>query len=287
MATLDELKVALRQKFASTAPSSTQPLSDSQYGSGFDILKQGSNTYRDFIIPQLSQLIVSLLRSRVGISVLEIGPGPKSVLGSLPSCLRQRITRYVAFEPNKLFAAKLEESLQPTSGIESQLQSLYNLPDIRKVPFDVDSNGGNDTVAGDDEGFDLILFCHSMYGLKPRSKFIEQGLRMLDERPEGGMVVVFHRGETLHLEGLVCHRTACLSTGTIQLADDDEVLDRFASFIAGVVMKHQDTDMAVKSAWRGVCRELGRREQYSPGQLFFSSPDIMVHSLNTPRRCHS
>lgn len=276
MATLDELKVALRQKFASTASSLTQPLSESQYDAGFDILRRGSTTYRDFIIPQLSQLIVSLLRSRVGISVLEIGPGPNSVLGSLPGCLRQRITSYVAFEPNKLFAAKLEESLQPTSRIESQLQGLHSLPDILKVPFDVDSNGGNDTVAGDGEKFDLVLFCHSMYGLKPRSRFIEQGLSLLVDGPLGGMMVVFHHGEALHLEGLVCHRTACLPTGTIQIADDNEVLDGFASFIAGVVMQDQDTGMAVKSAWREVCRELGRRKQSSPGQLFFSSPDIMA-----------
>jgi len=115
MATLDSLKLALRQKATTTATASSpkQPLSDPQYSAGFDILVRGPGwmTYQDFIITQLSQLLAPLFN----ISILEIGPGPNSLLGYLPGHLRQKIKRYTAFEPNGLFATKLKEWLCSTS----------------------------------------------------------------------------------------------------------------------------------------------------------------------------
>ncbi|KAJ4181826.1 hypothetical protein NW755_010825 [Fusarium falciforme] len=100
MATLDFLKKALREK--GTATSSTTPrLSDSQYLHGFSILARGSNAYQDFIIPQLAQL-APLVNSDSPISVLEIGPRPKSILGYLPEHLRKKIGKYSALEPNQL-----------------------------------------------------------------------------------------------------------------------------------------------------------------------------------------
>lgn len=115
MATLDALKRTLRQKAIDTAPSlasSTQKLSDSQYASGFGILMQNQEwtTYQEFVIPQLSLILAPLFDSRPGTSILEVGPGPKSVLGYLPQYLRQKIRRYAAYEPNDLFASELEES---------------------------------------------------------------------------------------------------------------------------------------------------------------------------------
>src|SRR5438477_11369425 len=117
MTTLDSLKWALRQKAKATASSPKQPLSDTQYGAGFDILVQGSGwmTYQDFIIPQLSQLLAPLFNSRIHISALEISPGLKSLLGYLPSRLRQKVRKYTAFKPNGLFATRLEEWLCSTS----------------------------------------------------------------------------------------------------------------------------------------------------------------------------
>lgn len=106
MASLDSLEEALRQK--ATASPRTR-LSETQYSAGFEIFMRGSGwmTYRDFIIPQLSHLLASLSNSRATISVLEIGPGPKSILGYLSGRLRQKIRRYAAFEPNGLYAANL------------------------------------------------------------------------------------------------------------------------------------------------------------------------------------
>lgn len=117
MATLASLKQALRQNAEAATSLSKQSLTDTQYSFGFDILTQGSEwkTYQDFIIPQLSQLLTILAKSRTRISVLEIGPGPKSLLEDLPSHLRQKIRKYTAFEPNSLFATSLEESLRSTS----------------------------------------------------------------------------------------------------------------------------------------------------------------------------
>lgn len=277
MATLDSLKQALRQKAKATASSPKQPLSDTQYSAGFDILMRGSGwiTYQDFIIPQLSQLLAPLFNSRNSISALEIGPGPKSLLGYLPGHLRRKVRKYTAFEPNGLFATRLEEWLCSTSETESPLLCLENPPDIHRSPFILQDSIGNDT-SNDDEKYDIILFCHSMYGMKPKRRFIERALGMLVERPQGGMVAVFHRDGTLHLDGLVCHETASFPTGVVSVANDDQVLDVFASFVAGFIIQDMDLNKAIRDDWRKVCRALGHREEAHPDRLFFGSPNVMA-----------
>ena len=281
MATFDSLKRALKQKAIAAASSSKQPLSDTQYSTGFDILMQGSEwmTYRDFIIPQLSQLLAPLFNSRIYISALEIGPGPKSLLGHLPGHLRRKVRKYTAFEPNGLFATRLEEWLCSTSEMESPLPCLEKLPNIHRIPFVLQDNirsGTSTDTRNNDEKYDIILFCHSMYGMKPKHRFIEYALEMLVEQPQRGMVVVFHRDETLHLDGLVCHRTASFPTGVVSVANNDEALDCFTPFVAGFIMQDVDVDKAMRLDWREVCRALGRREEAHPDQLFFSSPNLMA-----------
>ncbi|KAL6411865.1 adenine phosphoribosyltransferase [Ilyonectria robusta] len=281
MATLDALKSALRQKAAPVDLSTTQPLSHEQYSSGFDILVQGSgwSIYQDFIIPQLALLLAPLSQSSIQLSVLEIGPGPKSILGYLPDDVRRKIKKYTAFEPNDLFATRLEEWISSTSDTESSLPCLETPPDIHRAPFVLDgsTSGGTSTATSDsNEKFDVILFCHSMYGMNPKRRYIERALEMLVERPESGMVVVFHRNGTLQLDGLVCHRTASFPEGVIRVADDDEALDHFSPFVAGFVMKDVDVDTAVRTGWREACRALGRREEAHPDHLLFSAPDFMA-----------
>ncbi|KAK5133839.1 hypothetical protein LTR08_007170 [Meristemomyces frigidus] len=279
MANLDSLKWTLRQKAMAMASSPTQPLSDSQYDAGFDILVQGSGTYQDFIVPQLSLLLAPLFNSRTCISALEVGPGPKSILGCLPVGLRRKVKRYAAFEPNELFATRLEEWLCSTSDTGSPLPCLEGPPDVHRIPFGLDSTTSTATSTGTSDGverFDVILFCHSMYGMKPKHKLIERALGMLLERPEGGIVVVFHRDETLHLDGLTCHRTASFPTGVIRVADEDEALDFFAPLIAGFVMHDADADKGIQIEWRKICRALAHRDEAHPDHLFFSSPEIMA-----------
>ncbi|KAL2753552.1 hypothetical protein ACRALDRAFT_1044157 [Sodiomyces alcalophilus JCM 7366] len=280
MATLNTLKLALRQKaYATSRP--TQPLSDTQHSAGFDILQSsGRATYQEFVIPQLSLLLTPLFNSRSHVSVLEIGPGPKSVLGSLPSGLRHKIKKYTAFEPNNLFATGLEEWLCSPSDTGLPLPCLGSPPDIHRTPFSPDSsvctsgrtNGSSDGT----EKFDVVLFCHSMYGMQPKRSFIERALDMLVEPPESGMVVVFHRDGTLHLDGLACHQTASFPAGIIDVADDDDTLNRFAPFVAGFVMQDVQADKSVRVEWRKVCRALGRREDAHPDRLLFSAPNIMA-----------
>ena len=281
MATLDSLKQALRQKASATAPSLKQPLSDTQHSAGFDILMRGSGwkTYQDFIIPQLSQLLGSLFNSRDRISILEIGPGPKSVLGYLPGHLRRKVRKYTALEPNGLFATDLKVWLGSASKTESPLSCLDSSPNIHRIPFVLQHDKGSGTSTGtrdNDEKYDAILFCHSMYGMKPKHRFIRQALEMLIERPQGGMVVVFHRGEDLHLHGLVCHRTASFPSGVVSVANDNTVLDCFAPFIAGFIVQNVDLGEAIRDKWRKVCRALGCRDKADPNNLLFSSPDIMA-----------
>ncbi|KAH8893054.1 phosphoribosyl transferase domain protein [Thozetella sp. PMI_491] len=282
MTTLDILKEALRESAATTAPSSPkQPLSDAQYSAGFDILVRGPgwSTYQSFIIPQLSRLLVPLFKSRLWISVLEIGPGPKTVLGYLPTHLRRKVGRYVAFEPNRMFASTLEEWLRSNLEMESPLPCLERPPEIHRTPFVLGGNkrSESDTDTSDgDKKFDVILFCHSMYGMKPQHKFIEQALGMLIEQADGGMVVVFHRDGALQLDGLVCHQTTSFPSGVVSLPDDDDTLDCFAPFVAGFVTQDMDADKAVRVEWRKACRAMGRREKTHPDRLSFSSPNVMV-----------
>ncbi|KAJ0365636.1 hypothetical protein COL26b_011972 [Colletotrichum chrysophilum] len=112
MATLDHMKRALRQQAKSDDALASQPLSDEQYSAGFKFFVQCSTAYEDFILPQLIQLLALILKSRLRVSVLEIGPGPESVLGRLPLKIRQNITRYSALESNSIFASHLEEWLK-------------------------------------------------------------------------------------------------------------------------------------------------------------------------------
>ncbi|GKT81559.1 phosphoribosyl transferase domain protein [Colletotrichum tofieldiae] len=268
--------MALRQKVPEDA-SSKQPLSDLQYSSGFDIVTRtsGWTTYQDFIFPQLSQLLTPLLSSRTHVSVLEVGPGQRSVLGYLPIGLRKKIRRYAAFEPNGLFATGLKNWLS-MSKTELPLPCLESAPDIYQAPFILESpvESGTDTCKSDgDDRFNVVLFCHSMYGMKPKRKFIEKALAMLVEQPEDGIVVVFQRDGTLYLDGLVCHQTASFPTGVVRVVDDDEALDCFASFIAGFAIQDKD----VRAEWRKLCRTLGRREEDNhQGHLLFNSPNIVA-----------
>ncbi|KAG6997101.1 hypothetical protein FOFC_08899 [Fusarium oxysporum] len=293
MATLDTLKQTLRQTARATASCATQPLSHAQYSAGFDVLMQGSGwmTYQNFIVPQLSSLLDRLLNSRVHISVLEIGPGPKSVVGYLPYHVRRKFRRYLAFEPNDLFAIRLDDWFHPTSGTEPPLPCLERRPDIHRMPFAPDNDNKNTrsgTSIGTSDGgkFDVVLFCHSMYGMKPKRRFIEQALKLLDEHPKPGIVVVFHRDGDLNLDGLVCQQTASFRTGIVRVATDDGTLDRFTAFIAGFSFRDAKMDEAIRGEWRELCHALGRHEKAQPGHLLFNSPNAMVtftkHAITLP-----
>ncbi|KAH8434459.1 uncharacterized protein LDX57_012106 [Aspergillus melleus] len=277
MATLDSLKHALREK-AGEVTSSRQPLSDRQYSDGLEILGQDS-AYQGFVTPQLSYLLVSLFNSHIAISVLEIGPGPKSIFGTLAYDLRRKVRRYVAFEPNRIFASRLGEWLGATPDAESPLPCLENPPDIRRnqfVPTSHTGSGTNTETSESHEQFDFILLCHSMYGMKSKRKSIEQALDMLVKRPEGGIVAVFHRDGSLDLDGLVCYRMNSFPNGVLYVANDDKVLDNFAPLIAGFVMGDTAAEKAVRIGWRDICRKLGHYEGDHPDHLLFRSSSIMA-----------
>lgn len=283
MATLDSLKKTLKEKAEATS-SSRRQLSSKQYSDGFDILLRAEwKTYQDFIVPQLSRLLESRFDSRNSLSVLEIGPGPKSVLGYLPSHLRKKFGKYTAFEPNEVFARRLEKWLYSTPTQVSPLHGLANPPTIHRTPFVVRNSTENSASARDnDEKYDIILFCHSMYGMKPKHKFIEQTLEMLVNQPQEGIVVVFHR-DSLHIDGLVCQESICYPTGVVDVPDDDEVLDHFAPFVAGFI----PDSATLQANWRELCHTSGRREKDNPDRLLFSSPNAMMtfahHATTLPK----
>ncbi|KAF1831129.1 hypothetical protein BDW02DRAFT_532550 [Decorospora gaudefroyi] len=275
MTTLSRLKQALVERVKTTAPTRpTQPLSESQYAAGFNVLTQSPapSSYQHFIVPELSYLLAPLhtCSSDTIISVLEIGPGPRSIFGLLPASLRERIGRYTAYEPNTKFAARLEQWFEQ----ETPLPDLHSEPDIRECAFNLD--GGVD----EEEKFDIVLFCHSMYGMTPKQDFLRKTLKML---VDDGIVVVFHRANVLHMEGLVCHHTANYPTGLLRVPNDDVILGDFARFVAGFAIRGGD-EKATQAAWRNTCRALGRRE----GRHFvFSVPEVMFvfnqHATSLPR----
>ncbi|CAG9993972.1 unnamed protein product [Clonostachys byssicola] len=274
MATLQTLKLALRHE-AQAMKSPTQPLSNAQYRDGFEIIRRCSekSIYEDFIIPQLEVLLTTFLRSRSTISVLEIGPGPKSILGDLSEHVRQKIRKYVALESNTLFFQSLKQWLtsRPFPCLESP-------PDVREISFTLDeaNKDSGDGASHFDEKFDIILFCHSMYGMKSKDEVLKQARDMLVQRPESGMIVVFHRDGVLQLDGLVCHKTVSFPAGVSRIQNVPEILDCFTPLIAGFVMQDVNVDEVLRLKWREVCCALACRDQGHPEYLLFSSPNVMV-----------
>jgi hypothetical protein len=272
MATLDSLKQKLRcaaAEIESSQPAQMSPLSDAQYSAGFDTF-EGQTAYRDFITPPLSLLLESLLETRSSVSILEVGPGPKSVLARLPGYLRRRISKYTAFEPNRLFVSRLEKSLRSESGGGGPLHCLETLPDIKAVPFPPKEM----TSSGSQKEFDMILFCHSMYGMQDKHQVIKHALDLLREQSGEEMVVVFHRDGSLKLNSLACRQMAVFPTGVAHVRDNDEALVGFADFVAGSAAGDTVAAKSVHEAYRKVCRALGGKGK--PGHLLFSSPEIMV-----------
>ncbi|KAM7192173.1 hypothetical protein V8F33_008447 [Rhypophila sp. PSN 637] len=203
----------------------------------------------------LSTLMEPLINARSRIPVLEIGPGPESVLGLLPEKQRRLIRSYTAIEPNKLFLSCLENCLQ---GKESLLPGLDRPPTVRPRSFR--ARAGPEALGNDK--FDLILFCYSMYGIEPKRDYIERALGMLldnDKQLLGdGLVVVFHR-DTL---------TDCVSNECVNV-------DSFVQFISGCTVEgHGDVAKVTAEGNRAsLCRSLGRSEGNC---LIFSAPEVML-----------
>lgn len=277
MTTLTSLKSALKHEYDATVTglSPRQPLTDAQGSTGFEILMRGSGwtTHKDFIIPHLSHLLTPFMKSRTKISVLEIGPGPKSVLGQLPVALRQKIGMYTAFESNDLFATRLEEWLAATPEMESPLPGLAWEAEIHRVPFNLGSDAQSLVGKGK---FHVILFSHGLHGMNSEAKFDVRALYLLVNPPEYGVVVLFHRDGWPRLDGLVCHRTASSLTEAVRVADYDEELDRFTPFVAGFTLKDTAQNEALRAAWRTVCRTLGQHDEAHPKQLIFSSSSTIT-----------
>ncbi|KAK3695702.1 phosphoribosyl transferase domain protein [Podospora appendiculata] len=295
MATLSTLKQALKPKVPNLAPQ--QPLSEAEYSAGFEILVNGSDEYRDFIAPQLTQVLSPLFNSRNQISVLEIGPGPATVLRYLPAHMRRKISRYAAYEPNNSYATALEEHLSPAQrsggvdGKESPFPYLVTgYPKIHRRPFPVPatisiaSNDNNDNITATPtpdqvDKFDVVLFCHSMYGMKGTHEHIWQhalNLLALESRRDG-LVLVFHRADgseshTLGRGALLPRHTASFPSGAVRVADPtDARLDAFCAFVAGFAVLDEST----RKEWRAVCRALGSCRG-GDGDLVFSAPGIML-----------
>ncbi|KAF5569479.1 higher eukaryotic phosphomevalonate kinase [Fusarium phyllophilum] len=275
MATLNVLKKALK-KVGDEAP--RKPLNDKEYDDSLSLFVEASDeqTYRDnFIIPQLSELMTSL-STRDEISVLEIGPGPESVLGRLPASLRKRITKYVALEPSFQYTQSLQRWVSPKENERPFPSSKQTL--VRPASFIKQSCPG--------EKYDVILFCHGLYGLKNKEEILRHTIEMLPEDPLDGMVILFHRAGSLILDNLVCHRSLSVPNRAVAIKDDDEAIDSFTRFIVGYRLTTGVLYETRQAQWRTICRQLAGRDDARPGHLIFNSPEIMIamtrHARNLP-----
>ncbi|KAK3073419.1 hypothetical protein LTR53_005043 [Teratosphaeriaceae sp. CCFEE 6253] len=144
------------------------------------------------------------------------------------------------------------------SGASPPLPGLDSPPEVYRAAFTPDADISITVrTSGGAAKFNLILLCHSMYGMKPKRPYIERALTLLPLGLGSGAVVIFHRGETLHHDELGSHRTAIFPTGVVHVADEDDVLDCFSSFIAGFVLH----DMDAHSAFQAKSRKI------SPGMM--------------------
>ncbi|KAF2014458.1 hypothetical protein BU24DRAFT_423394 [Aaosphaeria arxii CBS 175.79] len=298
MATLDTLKRALRQIAPTFASSRDGRLSDADHKAGLEIIKNesGSLIYRDFIIPQLNRQLDYLLKSRSDISVLEVGPGPRTVFADVPIYLRRAIRKYDAYEPNKLFSASLTEWINAGTEADPTLPALKSPPCIRQSPFDPENEVTNSSVEDTEtikQKYDIVAFCHSLYGLTPKRRYIERALDLLITGPQGGIVVVFHRDGVLNFDGLVAHHMASFPDAVLRVADDDKTLRCFTTYVTGFDVQSEancrfnkmpDDELTTKRL--SVCRALGSRHEDHPGLLTFSAPDSMIvfnqHSTTLP-----
>ncbi|KAF5648860.1 phosphoribosyl transferase domain protein [Fusarium sp. NRRL 25303] len=275
MATLHALKKALK-KVGDEAP--RKPLNDKEYDDGLSLFAEASDeqTHQEkVIIPQLSELITSL-STRDEISVLEVGPGPESVLGHLPATLRKSITKYVALEPSFQYTQSLQRWLS-TRENERPLPSLnYSL--VRPAPFIKGSCPG--------EKYDVTLFCHGLYGLKNKKEIIRHTIEMLPENPLDGMVIIFHRAGSLIFDNLVCHRSLSFPNRIVAIKDDDEAIDSFTRFIVGYRLRTGVFYETRQAQWRTICRELAGHNDDYPGHLIFSSPEIMIAMTRHANKLH-
>ncbi|KAG5793044.1 hypothetical protein H9Q69_007918 [Fusarium xylarioides] len=275
MATLNALKKALK-KVGDEAP--RKPLNDKEYDDSLSLFAEASDeqTYRkNFMIPQLSELITSL-STRDEISVLEIGPGPESVLGHLPTTLRKRITKYVALEPSFQYTQSLQRWLSPKEIERPFPSSNHTL--VRPASFIKQRCPG--------EKYDVILFCRGLYGLKNKEEILRHTFEMLPEDPLDGMVIIFHRAGSLIFDNLVCHRSLSVPDRAVVIKDDDEAIDSFTRFIVGYRLTTGVLYETRQAQWRTICRQLAGRDDARPGHLIFNSPEIMIaitrHAKNLP-----
>ncbi|PYH83047.1 phosphoribosyl transferase domain protein [Aspergillus uvarum CBS 121591] len=245
---------------AAAAASADQPGADTEKRAASVTLDPESPIYQYLFTAHLTQLLNPLFDSRDHVSVLEIRPGPKSILHYFSPRLRRKVSRYTAIEPDDRSATRLEEWLHSPSEMGSPLPCLEIPPNIRRIPLNTafPTLSGTRPVAYDSkEKFDVIFFSHETHSVL-RFASMQWTLKMLAKRPEGGMVMMIHD---------VCHKTVSLPPRTFRVIDDDKVLDRLAHF---------STPSTLANRWKRFCRGISRCEKKDSDYLLFDLPTIIT-----------
>lgn len=281
MTILDFLKRVLRQKVRATMSFSKQSLFNIQYSVDFDILMWDSEwmMYQDFFISQLFQLLISFFSSHIHISTLKIEFDLKSILEYLLNHLREKIRRYTAFKFNDLFITRLKEWLCFIFKMKSSLLCLKSSLNIHWISFILKNNIKSDIdtdTSDDDEKYNIILFCHNMYDMKFKHRFIERTLKMLVKQLQDEMMMIFHRDKTLHLNNLIYHRTTSFSIKVVHMTNNNKILNCFASFITKFIMQNVNVNKIIQVEWRKMYHALNHHKKTHSDHLFFSSLNIMM-----------
>jgi SAM-dependent methyltransferase len=149
---------SLKRKFAvnpartdrnSSQKYDVQSLTRDRYLETFEVLQSLSREYQD-----IAGFVVTEIENKIGssFSLLDVGAGSGYMLAKLGERLSvSNIKKYVAVEPDPVAAAALIQMLSRFS----------------QVPSVVEIERFNQALATDlQQSFDVVLFCHSLYGIK-------------------------------------------------------------------------------------------------------------------------
>ena len=100
--------------------------------------------------------------TRSHVPVLEIEPEPRGELERLPDHLRSMIRKYAAFEKHDMYASEFKSQFESGQQAECPSSCLKNPPEIIRAPFTSDAKERGELINGSDDGFDVVLFCHSI-----------------------------------------------------------------------------------------------------------------------------
>lgn len=149
-------------------------LTEEEYACCFEIFKKTSHEH-EYSAAWFNQHLASILAPRKSLEILSVGSGTADFDKLIYESLKNRRTDpflYSLIEPNSIHAAKIREKFKNTVGSNVDVYE-------------------NDFFAfSSHKKFDCILFSHSIYYFKDRTRAISHAISLLEEN---GFLLIFHQ----------------------------------------------------------------------------------------------